>query len=421
MQEVAPVEKDQREPLMDVLRGFAILGIFIANLHYMSMYHPEKQGAFFSKFDDTVEYLQSLLIEGKFYSIFSILFGWGVSMQMSKVRAAGMSGTRFTKRRLGFMFLLGFLHALFLWTGDIVAFYAAIGFILLYFQNKSNRRILRWAMALILLPIPLYMMKMLWAPSNYFTYLFDDAGDWLQMNVAHLDPGYDIMDAEVVTSWTELWKLNVGGIFYRISDLLFTSRIPKVLGLFLIGFMIGRGGYYKKLLANQSLMMKITAICFSLGLFFNSLMARYTPNVVQYYNLRISGLYQTIAYAFGVAPLAIAYMTSIALLFENASFKRVLMLLRPAGQMAFTNYILQSLLGILIFQGIGLNLGGEFGPLAWTILAIVIFMLQIILSHIWLKKFRHGPVEWLWRCMTYGSIQPFRKSSLTHVATTEEQ
>jgi uncharacterized protein len=419
MQHASPIGHDQREPLMDVLRGFAILGIFIANLHYMSMYHPEKEGVFFSKFDDTVEYLQALLIDGKFYSIFSILFGWGISMQMSKVRGAGISGTQFARKRLGFMLLLGLMHALFLWTGDIVAFYAVIGFLLLYFQNRSNRRILRWSVALILLPIPLYMMKMLWPPSNYFTYLFDDAGDWLQMSVAHLDPGYDIMDAEVVTSWTELWKLNLGGIFYRISDLLFTSRIPKVLGLFLLGFMIGRGGYYKKLLANQSLMMKITAICFSLGLFFNALMARYTPNVVQYYNLRVSGLYQTITYAFGVAPLAIAYMTTIALIFENAAVKKILMFFQPVGQMAFTNYILQSLLGILIFQGIGLNWGGEFGPLAWTILAILIFLLQVIFSFFWLRLFRHGPVEWLWRSLTYGSLQPFRKINSDSSATTE--
>lgn len=419
MQQASPVDQIQREPLMDVLRGFAILGIFIANLHYMSMYHSDEAGRFFSKFDDTVEYLQAMLIEGKFYSIFSILFGWGISMQMSKVRSLGISGTQFTRRRLAFMLFLGLLHALLLWTGDIVAFYAAIGFLLLYFQNKSNRRILRWSIALILLPIPLYMMKMLWAPTNYFTYLFDDMGDWFQVKVAHLDPGYDIMDAQVVTSWPQLWRLNLGGIFYRISDLLFTSRIPKVLGLFLLGFMIGRGGYYKKLLANQSLMMKITAICFSLGLFFNSLLARYTPNVYQYYNLRISGLYQTIAYALGVVPLAIAYMTSIALLFENAVIKKFLMFLQPAGQMAFTNYIMQSLLGLLIFQGIGLNWRGEFGPLAWTILAVFIFLVQVIFSKIWLNAFHHGPIEWLWRSMTYGALQPMRKNVVSSQSATE--
>ena len=136
MQTILPVQNADREKIMDVLRGFALLGIFIANLHHFSFYNSKNiTGPFHYSFDNIVEFFQGVLIEGKFYSIFSLLFGWGVSQQLYRAEKKGINALPIVRRRLGWMLLLGLMHLFILWTGDIVAFYAMLGFALLLFRG----------------------------------------------------------------------------------------------------------------------------------------------------------------------------------------------------------------------------------------------------------------------------------------------
>ena len=125
--------------------------------------------------------------------------------------------------------------------------------------------------------------------------------------------------------------------------------------------------------------------------------------------LKINGLYQTIAYAIGVAPLAMAYVGLFMLSFQTATGKKLLTVLAPAGKMAFSNYIMQSFIGNFVFLGAGLGMMGQVGPVYYTIFGVAVFIVQVILSTIWLKYFNYGPVEWVWRSATYKKWQPFRK------------
>ncbi|MEO7265643.1 MAG: DUF418 domain-containing protein [Ferruginibacter sp.] len=409
MQQITPVTNAEREKLMDVLRGFAILGIFIANLHFMSMYNErELTGAYYSRYDDTMKFLQAMFIEGKFYSVFSLLFGWGIAMQIQRLQQKGIDGIGLVKRRLWVMLLLGFMHLILLWTGDIVAFYAMLGFLLLPFRKMSNKKLLIWAVALILSPIVLYALKMniLWLNAPAFI-LFETGN-----KVRHFfTPATVISDGPphfIISTWIDLWKENLAGIFGRYGYLFFVSRISKVLGMFLVGYMLGRNNYYKTILANKSLLLKIALGGLIIGLPANYMLAQYMKDEGPYFNLQTDGLYYTIVYALGVAPLAMCYAATIALLYQTG-IKKLLMVLQPVGKMAFTNYIMHSLIGVLVFQEIGLGLGGQFGPVAWTIFALCIFAGQIILSHIWLHFFNYGPIEWLWRSMTYKKWQPMVK------------
>ena len=136
-----------------------------------------------------------------------------------------------------------------------------------------------------------------------------------------------------------------------------------------------------------------------------------------YNALTSKGLLFSSVYAIGVFPLSMVYLIFFALIFENEKVRNLLLFISPAGKMAFTNYIMQSILGIVLFYRIGFGLMEQFGPLFLTFLALVIFISQTIFSKMWLSVFRFGPLEWLWRSLTYGQKQPFMKFSIVKKAT----
>jgi uncharacterized protein len=406
----APVAANEREGFLDILRGVALLGIYIANLQHFSFYDgPKETGGFFYSFDGTVEYLQTVLIEGKFYSIFSLLFGWGLALQMQRLKDRGVEPVLFIKRRLWAMLLLGSLHMLLLWTGDIVAFYALIGFVLLLFRNKSDKALLWWSVGLLLSPILLYFLKMNFLWLNAPAGILRNAGMWIDTNLSGINPNEPWDGVKGTSTWADIWKQNIGGIPFRYAYLFFVSRVSKVLGMFLLGYMIGRNYRYKAILSNRKLLIRLLIGGFLIGIPANMLMAHFASFRGDYFNLKMNGWYQTIFYAVGVAPLAIAYCCTLALAIRSSFFNKFLRVLKPLGKMAFTNYLMQSFIAIIVFYGAGFAKGGQFGPTAWTIFGITAFTFQLFFSTIWLQYFRFGPVEWLWRSMTYRKWQPFKK------------
>jgi uncharacterized protein len=169
MTTLAPVPSKEREVFMDVLRGFAILGIFIANLGSgFSWYREEAHmnGPFLESWDPDMLFLHHMFIEGKFYSIFSLLFGWGIALQIRRGIASGINPLPLLRRRLAFMLILGFVH-LMIWPGDIVFFYGLLGFVLLPLRHFSNKTLLIVGGILLLSPILLYWSKMNWPVLNY--------------------------------------------------------------------------------------------------------------------------------------------------------------------------------------------------------------------------------------------------------------
>jgi uncharacterized protein len=148
---------------------------------------------------------------------------------------------------------------------------------------------------------------------------------------------------------------------------------------------------------------------FVVGLPANFVLARLQESP-GYRQLTLMGLKQTIAYAFGVAPLALAYASCIALVFSYKPANNFLKWLAPQGRMALTNYLMQTLIGIFTFSQMGFDFQ-TLGPTGWTIFAFGIFILQVILSNIWLRYFRFGPMEWIWRQLTYGKRLPLKKDT----------
>ncbi len=416
MNQLAPVRQADREIFMDVLRGFAILGIFIANLGSgFSWYNEEAKltGAFLvPEWDHKMSFLHHLLIEGKFYSIFSLLFGWGIALQFKRADAKGINALPTVRRRLLFMLLLGAGHLL-LWPGDIVFFYALLGFILLPLRKFSNKTLLITGGLLILSPILLYAAKSQWpvlnAPAGF---LFQTGAnlDVKLLNVT-LSSNDEIAHFLKTASWWEVLKADISGFFYRYGYLFFVSRVPKVLGIFLIGYVLGRTDFYKNIAKHKKVLYIIIVAGLLIGLPANFYLARYmTYYMDDYWALQTKGLYQTIFYALGVVPLALAYVAVLMLAFRQIAGKKILSLLAPVGKMAFSNYILQTLIGNFVFLGAGLGYAQKVGPVYYTLFGILVFIGQVIISTLWLKYFNYGPVEWLWRSATYKKWQPMRKA-----------
>ncbi|MBK8520392.1 MAG: DUF418 domain-containing protein [Ferruginibacter sp.] len=416
MQSLSPVKAAEREIFMDVLRGFAILGIFIANLNGLSWYSDNAKitGPFLlPDWDHKMSFLHQIFIEGKFYSIFSLLFGWGIALQIKKGMDNGINPMPTVKRRLLFMLLLGFMHLL-IWNGDIVFFYALLSFLLLPLCKFSNKTLLITGTVLILSPILLYWLKMTWPVLNYPRELLTQAGIKSEGALLNIKSEEEFMNFMHHGSWWDQLKGNIGGIFFRYQYLIFVSRVPKVLGMFLIGYVLGRSDFYKNIGQHKKLIYWIIGIGLVLGLPANYMLANYMSNDMgDYWQLKTKGLYQTIAYALGVVPLSLAYVGLFMLSFQHAAGKKILSVLAPVGKMAFSNYIMHSLIGNFVFLGAGLGYMGQVGPVYFTLFGIAVFIVQIILSTIWLTYFNYGPVEWLWRSATYKKWQPLRKKQTT--------
>ncbi|MEO6253488.1 MAG: DUF418 domain-containing protein [Ferruginibacter sp.] len=419
MQKLNPVGANEREIFMDVLRGFAILGIFIANLNSFSFY---EEGLPPSRFllpgaDHTMSFLHHMFIEGKFYSIFSLLFGWGIALQIKRGMAAGIHSLSTIRRRLLFMMLLGAIH-LMIWTGDIVFFYALLAFILLPLRKFSNKTLLFTGAILILSPVLLYWLKMTWPVLNYPADQLNKVNE--QVSQQLLPQFQEIRSREAFAAalkkvtWWDVVKNNIAGFFGRYSYLLFVSRIPKVLGMFLIGYVLGRSDFYRNLEQHKKLVYIIIAAGLLIGLPANYFLAKQMQeHMGDYFQLKQNGLYQTIFYTLGVVPLALSYVGMFMLAFKTRTGNKLLTVLAPAGKMAFTNYLMQSLIGNFVFFSTGLGYMWKVGPVYYTIFGIAVFIGQVMISTIWLKYFNYGPVEWVWRSATYKKWQPFRKKKTT--------
>ncbi|NIJ54208.1 DUF418 domain-containing protein [Dyadobacter arcticus] len=180
------------------------------------------------------------------------------------------------------------------------------------------------------------------------------------------------------------------------------------LSMFLVGFYISKNMIYGNVQAFRPLIKKVMIWGAVIGIPCNIVLA-VMMTTEAYYELEPIGIIQPIVYALGVPALCLFYAAVFALLFENPTWKQRLMIFAPVGQMALTNYLMQSVICAFIFMSYGSALEAQLGPAKLALIAFTIYIAQLIYSSIWLHYFRYGPAEWLWRSLTYRKWQPFRK------------
>lgn len=401
-----------RAEVLDALRGMAILGIFFDNILAFSGYvfmSQENQMNFSTyPIDSFLTFLEMFLVNGKFYTQFSLLFGIGFSIILEKNQRNGIAPLPVFYRRLGILFLMGWIHLRLVWEGDILLLYAFLGFFLPLFRNVSNKTLISVAGMLILSSILIDGIKILtvFQPGNFFyeQAVLADKKNGIPLNESFAEYLYTSG-----AGWAEWRNWMDSGWLYRIQYLLESNRLPKVFGCFLIGLWVGRIQLFKTLKSNQALLQKVQFWGFGLGIPF-CLATAY----LSFHGDKIpqpEGILETVSYALGVVPLGLAFAATFAVLWTSSKGKAILIHFAPVGRMALSNYLFQSVMGIGIFYGVGLGLGLKFGPSIFFPMVILLFFLQMVLSKIWLRYFNYGPMEWIWRVGTYLKWIPLKKQS----------
>jgi uncharacterized protein len=395
---ISPISLSERIEILDVLRGLAVCGILIGNMQWFSGYGmmPETLEAHTPIYDQVTHFLVHFFVEGKFYSIFSFLFGFGFALQIARAEERGDLKASLFKRRLWWLLVIGLLHAYLLWAGDILSIYAVMGFLLILFRRKTNRSLIKWAIVLLAIPILTYLLQYilftLFAPP-------DLAASFEAMKLERWDSA--ISRVSQSNYWQILTGYNREYVVGRYIGLILDMRLPKILAMFLLGFYAYRIGVFQDLSAHKVFIRRVLVWGLALGIGGNLVFALLSghESVVP---PTLAGVGGVITYAFGVPALALGIAALVATLWQKEIWQKVLAVFAPVGRMALTNYLLQTVICVLLFYGYGFGLFGRFGALVSTLIALAIFAFQIVLSSLWLKYFAYGPAEWIWRQLTYG-------------------
>lgn len=400
-----PTQASERYMILDTLRGFAILGIALANYPELSLYRflPADAAAALpaSAWDRAINFIVHSLVDGKFYTIFSLLFGIGFSIILQNITRKGGRVLPLFMRRMALLALIGLAHLLFIWSGDILLLYALMGMLLACFRNLSDRTLLSCALAFLLLPIGIdaaceYANL---HPAAFFVQLQQQA--CAHSGITPENFATWLRDAD---SYSGMFDFLIQGAAVRAQEFIDGNRYFKVLGLFLLGFLIGRHRLYARLAEHRRALRRITLIGGGIGLILAPLFAWSSING-QPWGIAAHSLIYTLS----VYPLAFAYMSLICLAYLRCSTFAPFRWLAAPGRMALTNYLMQSVIGVLLYYGIGLGLGASLPLAGVELVALLIFIAQMILSSLWLRAFRHGPLEWIWRILTYGRYFPCRR------------
>jgi len=403
MSSIKPTLGKERLQVVDALRGFALFGILLANLYSFmgyNTYRPEELLAL-PVLDRAVLFFIDWFVEGKFYGLFSILFGVGFALQAQRFRAAQADLFSFWFRRMVVLCCIGLMHMYFVWNGDILTLYAILGFFLPLFLNLSDRALLRWIIVLLLTPLFIHGLYA----------LIHEAAFWGSMTRLSVDVqaqwGYadqTLLEMRTSDAALEVFHINVLKAIPRPMSYFVSGRYFQVLGLFLIGLLLAR--HWLPNIRNNDISVPRGAVWLgTIGLVTSFGYAWVKGTTGTYFEVDALGLFQGVIYHIGSTSLALG----IAMLFLYAwASNRAQFLFRHLallGRMALTNYIFQNVTAVLLFFGYGLALMGEV-PFAYLpLFALGILLAQWAFTRAWLGRFRQGPLEFVWRKLTYRSTQ----------------
>lgn len=395
---VAPTGAGERLILLDALRGFALAGVLLANLRDFSLYgllDDAARGALpTAAFDAWADAALDVLVGGKAMTLFALLFGVGFALQLQRAGNNARARTRFARRML---ILLGFglLHAWLLWWGDILRYYALLGLLLIPLARWRAR-----SLVLLGLFVTLLLTSLVQPLMGGWSARFGD-GDALRA---------DALAAFWHGDWGAWLRTNFAyDLYMHVSA---WSLVFFTLGRLLLGAGLGRGGWLLEPARHRTQWTRLLWTCLPAGLALTlayalqdrELIARWTFGVEPMPARMVSRFLRNAAYLL----TALGYLSAFVLAWLQPRGQRALAWFAPMGRMALTHYIAQSVAGIALFYGVGLGLGPRFGMPAVIGAFVLIFALQAWLGRWWLARYRFGPLEWLWRSLTYRRRQPLR-------------
>ena len=387
----------ERQPLVDALRGFALLGILVVNIaSFSSTYYgvgvPDPMAV--SLAERCALFVRTFVFETKFYLLFSFLFGYSFTLQMQSAERDGKPFAPRMLRRLAGLWMLGLLHAVLLYHGDILTTYAVLGAVLLMLRRRGDVLLARCAVGLVL------ATSLLWAGIGYLLTLAGTLPETMRNAYAEAAVALAAYRGTPVTVVVQ--HLRELSQIWWITGLV---QAPTALAMFFAGFVAGRRGLFENATAHRALFRRTLYWGLAVGLPGAAVYAfpsmRLDNVVREFYGLAATLL---------TAPfLAAADAAGLVLLMQSPRGHVLESVLAPAGRMALTNYLMQSLVCAWLFLAYGLRWIGTVGPLAATAIAFTIFAAQLMLSRWWMNRFVYGPVEWLLRAFTNLALPPMRR------------
>ncbi|MFA0963836.1 DUF418 domain-containing protein [Roseivirga sp. BDSF3-8] len=386
-----PTDSQGRIPTLDVLRGFAVLGIFVVNIEIMNcifMNQDAFAGQWTSAPDRLAVRILQLFFYSKFFPIFSFLFGLGIAMQALKRMDRGIRSGGFFLRRMAALFVIGALHVILLWGGDVVHMYAVLGVLTLLVFRVPSRVILLASVALLCFP--------------YYEELSGTLFRYLNFQPASYLEAYSSEEAvRIIREGSYL-----EGVRFRLHEyvanmpLLYSFMAPVAFSMFLLGVYAGKKRVVKDIPAFLNSTKWGYISVFVLTNAYRVVFLFVLPDTGVFKNSDLGPVLYRSMFLCDIA-MGLCYLWGVAWLMQKQLWVKLLSPLAYAGRMALTNYLMQSLIGLLIFSSIGLGLYETLSPWQTLVMALGVFIFQLLFSMIWLRAFRFGPVEYVWRALTY--------------------
>jgi uncharacterized protein len=413
---LTPVAPGERIDVLDVLRGFALFGVLLANaLWFFSGFgdlEPEEVAQLPTVLlDPVVLELETFFVVNKFITIFSFLFGVGFALQMRRASERGAGVNRLYVRRMLWLLAIGVAHAVFVWYGDILHLYAVLGFLLIGWVASSDRALIGWGLAFAVCA-PVAARALLWGLPWLTGGVLDPASAF----EARSDVATESHAAFARDSYADVIRANTVDLrAWLTTDDALTTGLASF-GKFLLGFWAGRSGILVRASSSHVTADDPALVAMRRGLAWGLAIGVACEGVLladqafpaldaKSWGAQVA---ESALWHAGVLALATSYVCGIVLLCRRPDWGRTLGFLAPIGRMALTNYLGQSVICIFIFYGIGLGWYGRVGPTAALGIAVAVFAAQAAVSAWWLRRFRFGPAEWAWRSLAYGRRQPFR-------------
>jgi len=406
----APILPGERIESIDLIRGFAIFGILLVNMQFynapftfMLLNTPWWTGTA----DRIATWGIRFFAEGKFYPLLSFLFGLGMTLLMARMDLRGISFALVYRRRLFVLLLIGIVHGVLIWAGDILVTYAVLGFFLLLFRTRRPKTVLVWAVICWLFPVLLMGLAA----------LFIEMGRSFPQSAAQIDAAfteaavdYRTLADKALTAYAHGTFGEMVAVRARELALQYTGLFaygPTIFAFFLSGMYAGRRWTSRDL---PELLPH-----FRRGIWW-MLAAAIIGNVVFATARESSSMavpsFMSFLAVLGATVSAPAscflFVTAAILVARQQAWTTRFSPLAAVGRTAISNYLFQSIVCTTLYNSYGFGLYGQVGPAAGVGITIALFCVQLFLSRWWLERFRFGPVEWLWRSLTYRTLQPMR-------------
>ena len=385
-----PIDQTQRFVALDVIRGIALLGVLLVNLlsdfriplaQHILTFHTDPDWT-----DRAVDIGVAVLLEFKAMTLFSLLFGVGVAVFAERAAARGVDATRFLARRFLVLLALGLCHLLLIWNGDILTLYAVCGVLLLPLLRLRTPTLA--CVGILLLGVAFVNpLGFLW-PGDAVMHSLATEGARIYARGSFADVlGFH---------WRETGQFIVPILFITL---------PKIGGLMALGAAAWRAGVVRDPQKHQELLREVALLGSVLGgtMTILSVHAASTGTPSNVPSLALE--------AGSMVPLSLAYGAGLLLALRSPRLLAAAAPFAAVGRMAMTNYLTQSVALSLLFYGYGLGLAGRTGSATAALIGVVLYAIQMLLSCWWLRRYRFGPVEWLWRSLTYGRRQSMQRTT----------